>query len=55
MNKQVRNFLPGWNYCCVGERDPVYGDSRTESLTSALSAWDSSSEEEDDSGEYIQM
>ena len=55
MNKQVRNFLPGWNYCCVGERDPVYGDSRTERLTSALSAWDSSSEEEDDSGEYIQM
>jgi len=62
MNKQVRNFLPGWNYCCVGERDPVHSDSRTlistsslNSLTSSLSAWDSSSEEEEDGGEYIQM
>ena len=62
MNKQVRNFLPGWNYCCVGERDPVHSDSRTlistsslNSLTSSLSAWDSSSVEEEDGGEYIQM
>ena len=62
MNKQVRNFLPGWNYCCVGERDPVYSDSGTlistgslNSLTSSLSARGSSSEEEEDGGEYIQM
>jgi len=62
MNKEVRNFLPGWNYCCVGERDPVYSDSGTlistgslNSLTSSLSARGSSSEEEEDGGEYIQM
>ena len=53
MNRQVRNFLPGWRYCCVLPRKPIDDrgtrTARSESrLDRVIKVWDSSSDEEEE-------
>ena len=42
MNRQVRNFLPGWKYCCAANRIDE---------SSVMRVWDSSSDEEEEGNE----
>ena len=60
MNRQVRNFLPGWQYCCAATYVDEDGDgtsrARSESrLESVMRVWDSSSDEEEEEGGDVEV
>ena len=53
MNRQVRSFLPGWKYWCAnGDGDGGRGERF---MSTVSSTWDSSEDEEEEDGQYIQM